>query len=208
MQLFPRHLNHLPLVVGVALLLLGGGVTFGVWYYFSPWHTQVGYRPEQPVHYSHRLHVGQLGIDCRYCHVGVEVGAKATIPPTQTCMGCHAHVRKDSAKLQALVQSWESGMPVEWVRVHKLPDHAFFDHSAHVSAGVGCVECHGRVDQQEVVQLEKPLSMSWCLDCHRDPGGRLRPPSEVTNMEWEPDESWVADATTVNPPQQCSGCHR
>jgi hypothetical protein len=207
MQLFPRQLNSLPLVIGVALLLGGGAVTLGVWYYFSPLHTQVGYRPEQPIPYSHRLHVAQLGIDCRYCHVGVEVGAKATVPPTQTCMGCHAHVRKDSARLRALVASWESGMPVPWVRVHKLPDHAYFDHSVHVKAGVGCVECHGRVDQQEVVQLEAPLSMSWCLDCHRDPGPRLRPPSEVTNMEWN-DDQWVADATAVNPPEHCSGCHR
>lgn len=207
MQLFPRQLNFLALAVGVALLAAGGGLTFVVWYYFSPSNTQVGYAPEQPVPYSHRLHVGQLGMDCRYCHVGVEKGAAASIPPTQTCMGCHAQVRSDSPRLEALRTSWESGMPMEWVRVHKLPDHAFFDHSVHVSAGVGCVECHGRIDQMEVVRQEEPLSMGWCLDCHRDPEPRLRPPDEVTNMTWD-DEDWVADAESVNPPEYCSGCHR
>ncbi|MGB0680051.1 MAG: cytochrome c3 family protein, partial [Polyangiales bacterium] len=182
MQIFPKELNYLPLIG--AFVVLGGGAltTFVVWYYFSPKHTQVGYAPRQPVPYSHRLHAGELGIDCRYCHSGVERSAKAGVPPTQTCMGCHAVVKKDSARLAPVRASWQSGRPVPWVRIHKVADHAYFNHSVHVKAGVGCVSCHGRIDKMEVVRQDQPLSMGWCLECHRNPGPHLRPPDEVTNM--------------------------
>lgn len=211
MQIFPRTLNYLPLVAAVGAALAGGGVTFLVWYYASPANLQVGYQPEQPIHYSHRLHVGELGLDCRYCHSSVEESQEAMVPPTQTCMGCHAVVRADSPMLEELRESWETGMPVEWVRVHKLPEHAYFDHSVHVAVGVGCVSCHGRVDQMEVVELAEPISMQWCLDCHRDPAPFLRPPSEVTNMDWAPqppDEELLARLNEIRPPEHCSGCHR
>ena len=124
-------------------------------------------------------------------------------------MGCHAVVKKDSRKLAALRESWTSGKPVEWVRVHKLPDHAYFDHSAHLAAGVGCASCHGRIDQMEVVRQDQPLAMGWCLDCHRDPGN-LRPEGSVTNMSWKPDDARARSslAASVNPPEHCSGCHR
>lgn len=209
MQIFPRSLNLLPLVAAVALAVAGGVVTFVVAYYFSPWNTQVGYAPIQPVPFSHRLHAGQLGMDCRYCHANVERSYEAMIPPTQTCMGCHAIVRPDSAALAPVRESWRTGRPVAWVRVHNVPDHAYFDHSVHLSAGVGCVTCHGRIDEMEVVTLQSPLSMSWCLDCHRDPEPNLRPVSEITNMAYERQEGEeVTYARYVLPPENCSGCHR
>jgi len=209
MQIFPRSLNLLPLVAAVALAVGGGVVTFIVAYYFSFWNVQVGYAPTQPVPFSHRLHAGQLGMDCRYCHANVERSGEAMIPPTQTCMGCHAVVRPESAALEPVRESWQSGEPIEWVRVHNLPDHAYFDHSIHLSAGVGCASCHGRIDQMEVVTLQSPLSMSWCLDCHRDPEPNLRPVSEITNMAYEREEGEEIEyARYVLPPETCSGCHR
>ena len=225
MQIFPRQLNLLPVVLAGAALAGGGVLTLAVWYYFSPSNLQVGYAPEQPVPYSHRLHVGELGMDCRYCHANVERSAEAMVPPTQTCMGCHNVVRQGSARLEPIRESWETQLPVEWVRVHKLPDHTYFDHSVHLygalsrqadgteaRVAVGCETCHGRIDQMEVVTIAEPIAMQWCLECHRDPGERLRPVEEITTMGWEPSEEWanqaVAHANAVNPPTHCSGCHR
>ena len=235
MQIFPRSLNNLPAIAAAAAALGLGGAVFVVTYYFSPWNTQVGYAPKQPVPYSHRLHAGELGIDCRYCHANVERAGVAQIPPTQTCMNCHTNVQTKSAKLAPVRESWCSTVPaaereksnrcanvdktvaavlpddkaVEWVKLHKLADHAYFDHSAHVSAGVGCESCHGRVDQMEVVRQVKPLSMGWCLECHRNPEPNLRPLEKVTAMGYQADPSApTKKAREVNPPQHCSGCHR
>lgn len=208
MQIFPRHLNLLPLVIAGAATVGGGVLTGAIWYYAAPDNLQVGYAPEQPVPYSHRLHAGELEMDCRYCHANVERSHEAMVPPTQTCMGCHAQVHPDSERLAPVRESFASGESVEWVRVHQVPDTVFFDHSVHLAAGVGCVTCHGRVDQMEVVQVDQPISMGWCLDCHRDPGPNLRPRTEITNMDWAPDENWVAHVDEVNPPTHCSGCHR
>lgn len=208
MQIFPRQLNLLPAVLAVAALAGGIGIVLVFWIYFSPRNLQVGYAPDQPVRYSHRLHAGELGIDCRYCHANVERSQEAMIPPTQTCMGCHNIVRNQSAALAPVRESWETGRAVEWVRVHKLPEHTYFDHSVHLAAGVGCVSCHGRVDQMEVVRIEQPIAMGWCLDCHRNPGPNLRPADQITNMAWEPDENWQPQVASVNPPTHCSGCHR
>lgn len=208
MQIFPRQLNLLPAVLAVAALAGGIGIVLVFWIYFSPRNLQVGYAPDQPVRYSHRMHAGELGIDCRYCHANVERSQEAMIPPTQTCMGCHNMVRNQSAALAPVRESWETGRAVEWVRVHKLPEHTYFDHSVHLAAGVGCVSCHGRVDQMEVVRIEQPIAMGWCLDCHRNPGPNLRPADQITNMAWEPDENWQPQVASVNPPTHCSGCHR
>jgi hypothetical protein len=210
MQIFPRSLNYLPLVAAVGVAVLGGGVTLGIWYYFSPKNTQVGYAPEQPVPYSHKLHAGELGIDCRYCHANIERSQEAMIPPTQACMGCHAIVKKDSPKLAALRDSWSSGNPIAWVRVHRVADYVYFDHSVHLAAGVGCVSCHGRIDQMEVVRQDKPLNMGWCLECHRDPGPNLRPKDQITNMTWTPstDEAVQFAENKLRGPEHCSGCHR
>jgi hypothetical protein len=213
MQIFPRSLNQLPLIAGAAAVLGLPAVVFLVWYYFSPWYTQVGYEPKQPVPYSHRLHAGQLGMDCRYCHVNVERSAVAMVPPTQTCMNCHSVVKKDSYALKPIRESWETGKAMEWVRVHRLPDYVYFDHSVHVSAAVGCVECHGRVDQEERVRLQKPLSMGWCIECHRDvrqnqgASQYIRPVSELTNMAYQKTGD-VTPPRHLNPPETCTGCHR
>jgi hypothetical protein len=211
---FPRWANktvpRFGAVLGAAPLYLIGLV----WYGASPMTVSVGYQPEQPVPYSHALHAGELGIDCRYCHNTVEHAAMAAIPPTETCMNCHQRVRTTSTKLEPVRQSAASGMPVEWIKVHDLPDYAYFNHSAHVTRGVGCVSCHGRVDQMEVVYQHEPLSMSWCVDCHRAPEAALRPPSEVTNMRWQPPEDQASfgaklrEQGNINPPTDCSTCHR
>jgi hypothetical protein len=157
----------------------------GVWYFGSPAYTDVGYQPQQPVPYSHKMHVDSLGLDCRYCHNLVEVSPHANVPPTQTCMNCHSVVKADSEKLKKVNESWTSRKPIEWVRVHKLPDFAYFDHAAHLHAGIGCSSCHGDIAQMEVVTLAEPLSMGWCLDCHRNPAPHIRPRDKLTNTAWQ-----------------------
>ena len=214
MQLFPKALNKLPLLGAVGGFFALTGAVLIPWYYFSPKNLQVGYAPKQPVAYSHRLHAGEMGIDCRYCHANVEKSAHAMVPNTQTCMGCHAVVKNDrvnpeSAKIAPIKASWETGESVEWVKVHKLPDHTYFNHSAHLAVGVGCVSCHGRVDQMDVVRVDQPIAMQWCLECHRNPEPNLRPKDQVTNMAWTRDQAppgWKAPE--VHPPTNCSGCHR
>jgi len=201
---------------GIAAAAVGGLVYASIVIYlgFSPKATDVGYMPTQPVPYSHALHVGQLGMDCRYCHTGVEVAAAAAIPPTQTCMNCHSKVRANSEKLIPVRESYATGMPVPWIRVHDLPDYAYFDHSAHVRRGVGCVSCHGRIDTMEVVFQAEPLSMGWCLECHRNPENHLRPVEFVTQLDWVPEEDQLALGTrlreinNINPPTDCNTCHR
>lgn len=215
--IFPPSWNRLPQVVGAAAPVVLGVVVLGIGYYFSPEFTDVGYQPEQPVEFSHKLHAGELGLDCRYCHSTVEEAAHAAIPATGTCMNCHAQVKADSPKLELVRSSFAEGKPIEWVRVHMLPDYAFFDHSVHLAAGVGCASCHGRVDTMDVVRQEEPLSMAWCLDCHRDPEPHLRPRDKdvVTDMGWtkahgQPtcDPSTDPRGCEVVAPEHCSGCHR
>lgn len=184
--LFPRWVNFV-LPLG-AIMAVGGALYVPTLFALgaSPMALAVGYSPTQPVPYSHALHAGELGIDCRYCHNTVEKTAFASLPPTQTCMNCHTGIRDKSPKLQPVRDSWATGKPVEWVKVHNLAQYVYFNHSAHVNHGVGCVECHGRIDRMDVVTQAKPLSMGWCLDCHRDPGPHLRPKDQVTNMSWTP----------------------
>ncbi len=202
-------------------LALGGGMYTAVLavYALNPVTTDVGYAPVQPVEYSHALHAGDLGIDCRYCHTSVENAGFAAIPPTQTCMNCHSHIFTDSEKLEVVFASQETGLPIEWVKVHDLPDYAYFNHAAHINKGVSCVECHGRVDKMEIVAQVETLSMGWCLDCHRNPGPRLRPPEQVTNLDWHPPvgeerQAQIAELLEryeIKSPRQltdCSTCHR
>ncbi|MDF1544275.1 MAG: cytochrome c3 family protein [bacterium] len=213
-QIFPRWVNSIPLVLAAVALVGAASVVGFFWYYGSPKYTDVGYRPTQPVPYSHKTHAGDLGIDCRYCHVGVESQAVASVPPTQTCMNCHTLVLPESDSLTLVRQSWSTNEPIEWVRIHNLPDFVYFDHSIHINRGVGCITCHGNVAQMIEVQQDKPLSMSWCLDCHKNPGPELRPTNQVTNMKWEKGEdhktfsSRVIEEKSINPPIECSGCHR
>ena len=213
---FPRWTNGLPLkvtaCVGVVALASGAGAA----YYFTQKYTRVGYRPVQPVSFSHAVHAGQLGMDCRYCHGFADVAAQANIPTTQSCMACHAQIRAASPKLEALWESGKTGRPVEWVRVHQVPDYASFNHAVHVRRGVGCSSCHGAVNEMEAVWQDQPMSMSWCLDCHRAPEDFLRPPSQVDNMKWKPDSNGSQHgmgrkfqaAWEVDPPVACGGCHR
>lgn len=213
-QILPPWSNRLPLAGALAAGLGGLAAVGFVWYFFSPRFTDAGYQPTQPVPYSHRLHAGELGLDCRYCHASVEVSPVANIPPTAVCMNCHRTVKRDSEKLAPIRESAATGRPMRWVRVHELPDFAYFAHNVHVAAGIGCVTCHGRIDEMEVVTQMQPLSMGWCLECHRNPGPNRRPVSEVTNMKWMPPRDSAALAARlqterpVHPPVTCSGCHR
>lgn len=213
-QLFPKWANKLPLIVGAGGILPGILIIGLFWYYGSPKYTDVGYRPVQPVAYSHKLHAGDMGMDCRYCHTGVEYSAVAGVPPTQTCMNCHQLVKPTSDLMKQVIKSWESGTPIQWVRVHKTPDYAYFNHSIHVNAGVGCETCHGNVQQMEVVQQMQTLSMSWCVDCHRNPDPYLRPLTAITTMNWMPPTNQAEIGAqfrterNINPPTDCTGCHR
>lgn len=213
--LFPRWSNALlpfALVVGAIAPLYA--VMF-VAYGFSPKTLEQGYQPTQPVPFSHATHAGKLGMDCRYCHNTVETSSYAAIPPTQTCMNCHTQIHRESPKLEAVRESYEQGTPIEWIKVHKLGDYAYFDHSAHVTRGVSCVECHGRVDTMEVVARVKPLSMGWCLECHREPVDFIRPPDEVFNLGKNTTDTWAQDVRLrlmhqfeIQPSENCSTCHR
>ena len=184
--LYPEWTNRVgPMIAAGALVGLIGCVTI-VDRYFSPWNTDVGYAPDQPVPYSHKLHAGTLGIDCRYCHQKVESGPHATIPSSETCISCHdrARIKGNSKRLAPVRDNFYDGKPLEWVRVHMLPEYAYFDHSVHLNAGVGCASCHGRIDRMEVVRQAKPLSMGWCISCHRAPERHLRPRDKVTDMTY------------------------
>jgi menaquinone reductase, multiheme cytochrome c subunit len=211
---FPRWVNRLRELAAVAAVLVPVWVGLLIAYGFSPRTTAVGYQPVQPVPYSHAMHAGLMGMDCRYCHTTVEQAAYAAVPPTGTCMNCHQQVRKESPKLQPVRDSYASGLPVPWVKVHDLPDFVYFNHSAHVTRGVGCVSCHGRVDRMEVVTQEQPLSMAWCLQCHRQPERYLRPLDKVTAMDWRPTEDQLTlgrrlrQQYNINPSTDCSTCHR
>ena len=213
-QIFPPWTNELPLRIAAVSLLAVGLVVPGIWYFFSPRWTDVGYQPVQPVEYSHRLHVGELRIDCLYCHATVDRAPAAVVPPTAVCMNCHGLVQRDAPTLAAIRDSASSGRPMRWGRVHAVPDYAFFDHRPHLRAGVGCATCHGRIDQMDRVAQAEPLSMSWCLDCHRNPDPYLRPADEVTNMEGTAprDQAQLAarikQEKRLRPPVDCTGCHR
>ncbi len=194
-SIFPRWANTLTIMLVLGAMGAPAYAVFVIWFGFSPKTTDVGYMPKQPVNYSHALHAGKLGIDCRYCHTSVEKTGFAAVPPTETCMNCHHAIRRATSdiapdnkvnpEIAKIVAAWESGKPISWVKVHDLPDYAFFNHSAHVNKGVSCYECHGRVDKMEKVFQKNSLSMGWCLECHRDPAARLRPREEVFNLSWQ-----------------------
>jgi len=212
-QIFPRKANILPHLSLAGALAGGIFAIFFVWYYFSPEYTDVGYAPEQPVEYSHRLHVGELGLDCQYCHTNVKDASHSNVPATQTCMNCHSQIRTESLKLLPVRESWATGQSIEWIKVHKLPDYARFSHAVHTNNGVGCESCHGRIDQMEVVFQSEPLSMGWCLECHNSPEQYIRPNSEITTMGYEYPDDFVQqnlqriEAEDIQPPVNCSACH-
>lgn len=161
----------------ISFLFLGGFMD-------SSYATLVGWVRHQPVPFSHAHHAGALGIDCRYCHTGVETSAQAGLPPTHVCMTCHSQMWTGAPVLAKVRQSLATGQPLEWRRVARLPDYVYFNHSIHIARGVPCVTCHGRVDRMPLLARAQPFHMSWCIDCHRDPAPNLRPRDQVTRMDW------------------------
>ncbi|MEN9797067.1 MAG: hypothetical protein RL653_763 [Pseudomonadota bacterium] len=193
MALFPRWTNPLARTSVLLAAVLPAAALGGLWVLQrTPWVTRADTPVVQPVQFDHRHHVRDEGIDCRFCHTSVEHSPKAGIPSTQVCMGCHAQVWNKGAYLAPVREAWFTDRPIAWARVHDLPDFVYFNHAIHVNKGVGCVTCHGRVDEMPSVQQASPLTMGWCLDCHRDPVPHLRPREQVISTTWTPTEELVA----------------
>jgi len=214
-DIFPKWTNKLPQQILIGLLLVGTSVTAGVWYYFTPKYTRVGYQPVQPVAFSHAVHSSQLGIDCRYCHEGVEKSWYSNVPDSTTCLNCHTAILPTDPRLELVRESAQTGQPVPWVQVHKKPDYVYFNHAVHVNRGVSCVHCHGQVNEMEEVHHAQPFSMSFCLECHRDPSKFLRDPKDVFNLAMKIDPAKQNEIGTkfvhdwnVKASQNCSACHR
>jgi len=216
-QLFHRNTNiysRLSIVAVLAFLgFLGWVVTM---LYLSGYHTGQGEFVEQPIQFSHAHHVGGMGLDCRYCHTSVEDSAFANIPPTKTCMNCHSQIWNNAPILEPVRASFREDKPLQWTRVHDLPDFVYFNHGIHVNKGVGCATCHGPVDKMPLVYQDANLMMSWCLDCHRNPAKYVRPRDQVFNMAWErPDDPELGARLvkeykigSVEQLTSCSTCHR
>lgn len=215
-QDFPANANAFAkwlIIAGGAFVVL---LMIVLAFYARTTNNAVGVPVTQPVAFQHNLHAGQLGLDCRYCHDTVEVAASASVPSTETCMTCHSQIRTGAPALEAVQASWDSGEPIEWNRVHDLPDFVYFDHSAHVNQGVGCSSCHGRVDAMGGMWKNEPMTMGWCLDCHRSPEEYVRPRSEVFDMAYVPPADQaelgpeLVQAYHINEEKlpQCSTCHR
>ncbi len=205
--------------------LIWGGIVFmtlfvsALTYFARVNNNMVGVPIKQPIDYSHALHTSQLGLDCRYCHTSVEVSSTPNIPPTETCMTCHSQIRVDAPQLEPLFESWGNngdGLPLQWKRVHDMPDFVYYDHSAHINKGIGCSTCHGAIDKMEGIWKNEPMSMGWCLECHRSPEKFVRPKSEVFNMSYEMPTNQhelgkeLVEAYNINEERlpQCSTCHR
>lgn len=217
-QIFHRSTNT------IAKATIYGGVlilAFLGWMFMalnrSSYNTGQGVTLKQPVPFSHDHHVAGLGLDCRYCHTSVEDSSFAGIPPTQTCMNCHSQIWTGAELLEPVRESWRTGEPIEWRRVHDLPDFVYFNHSIHVARGVACQTCHGPVNEMPLMYQESSLQMEWCLDCHRNPEKYVRPKEEVFNFDWEPEEGQeVVGARLVEEYgiagernlTNCSVCHR
>jgi hypothetical protein len=214
-QVFHRSANTLSRVSIFGALFAVAAALYGVALINrSSYVTWAGVAREQPVPFSHRHHAGELGIDCRYCHTTVERAAVAGVPPTATCMNCHVQIWADSPTLAPVRASYRTDESLRWIRVHDLPDFAYFDHSIHVHKGVGCQTCHGRVDRMNLTWQESSLQMEWCLDCHRNPERYVRPRSEIFNMAWAPagDQETLGlalvEAYGIERRTDCHICHR
>ena len=238
-NLFPKWTNHIPTVgaisagLGLVMVVLGG------WYYLTPDYFEVGYMPEQPVDYSHQIHAGQLGMDCRYCHTHVEESFHANVPSPSVCMNCHTAVDQTTGYLRKAVSAdgaspsahwmneslarvraaYDSSKPIEWRRVHKMPDYVQFPHAPHLKVGVSCYSCHSRIDEMPVVFQAHGMGMGWCLDCHREPEKHLVDKNQMKITDLRAVEAQLASADQVqqglllkeqqklNPPQHCGACH-
>jgi len=214
-QLFPPSSNTVAPVAVLGVITTLCLLAVGIWLVFgSPYMTAVGVPINQPVPFSHEHHVGGLGIDCRYCHVSVERASFAGMPSTHTCMTCHSQLWTEAELLAPVRQSLEKNEPIRWNRVHSLPDYVYFNHSIHIAKGVGCVSCHGRVDEMPLVAKAETLYMRWCLDCHIHPEPALRAHDEVFNLASKPPTQAEgvarAKANDVRTAHltDCSACHR
>ena len=186
-QIFHRSTNTLSRATifgAVFFVVIAGWIMYVV--QGSPFVTYAGVRKPQPVPFSHQHHVTGLGIDCRYCHTSVETSSFAGIPPTKTCMNCHSQIWTNAQLLEPVRASYRSGESLQWTRVNQLPDFVYFNHSIHITKGVGCNTCHGPVDTMPLMYQQESLQMEWCLGCHRDPGKNLRPRDQVFNMRYRP----------------------
>ncbi len=212
-QIFHRSANTLSrvtifgavFIAGFVLWVIGGIVR-------SPYFTNQGVAQVQPVPFSHQHHVGGLGIDCRYCHTSVETSSFAGIPPTATCMNCHSQIWTTADILAPVRESYKSNRPLQWVRVHRLPDYVHFNHSIHIAKGIGCASCHGRIDKMNFVYQASPLTMEWCIQCHRNPEKQIRPREEVFNMAYVPKNQETLGPELVKrygvkSMTHCSTCH-
>jgi len=200
-----------------AVSLAAGAVVFAVGFARSEWVTGARiHPPSQPVPFSHRHHAGELGIDCQHCHTSVASSPRAGLPPTHTCMTCHSQIWTGAPMLAPVRASLAENRSLDWQRVALLPDYVYFRHDIHIAKGVGCAECHGRVDTMALTYRAVPLTMQFCLDCHRDPASHLRPRDQVTNMDWQPPHDGGAQGHAllaqygirVGQLTHCTVCHR
>jgi hypothetical protein len=195
-QIFHHSLNAVAKIILVGVPLMGAGTGIGLaTFYRSGYATGMSEVIEQPVPFSHKHHVGELGIDCRYCHNSVETAGYAGIPPTKVCMNCHQQIWVGAELLRPVRESYRLDKPIVWNRVHNTPGYVYFNHSIHISKGVGCVECHGQIDEMALTFQSKTLLMEWCVKCHRDPGSHLRPREEVFSMTWKQGQKAVDPKT-------------
>ncbi len=229
--IFPKWVNALPALFAGGALSTAALAVGGVWYYFTPKYWSVGYEPVQPgTGFNHQLHAGQLGMDCRYCHTKVEVSPEANIPSVATCIGCHGEANKLKAwdptvnmnhkkNTDFIREAYNADQSIEWRRIHKLPDYVRnFPHNSHVNAGVSCYSCHGNIARMPVVAQNQPLSMGWCLECHRDPAPNIVGKERVTQLFWvehdmkvnaarRQEGATLLEKTRLEPPQGCGSCH-
>jgi hypothetical protein len=216
-QVFPPSADTwLRIFLVLLILVIAAAILIGAGYVRSDYITGAGWVMAQPVPFSHKHHVSELGIDCRYCHTTVETSAEAGYPPTHTCMTCHSQVWTGAPMLEPVRQSLATNTPLRWTRVAKLPDYVYFRHDIHIHAGVGCVTCHERIDAMPLTARGHPFEMQWCLSCHRDPAPRLRPGEFITDMDWTTNEDRrqlgekLMAAHDINPKNltNCYVCHR
>ena len=213
-QVFSPRAGLYVLLALLALVLTAGGA-FAGWRALTAAPHARDAAVNQPVPFSHAHHVGEVGLDCRYCHSTVETSAYAGMPPISTCMTCHSQLFTDQPMLRPLVRSWQTHVPLQWNRVNQLPDFVYFNHSIHVAKGVGCVSCHGRVDRMPLMRRTASLSMQWCLQCHRAPQRYLRPRSKVFDLAWQPEDQQTLGLALIRRYDihtsrltDCSVCHR
>ena len=217
-QVFHRAANNVAKISIVTAVVLAGVAGF-VYTQIARSNYLTGQYVEkqQPVQFSHKHHVGDDGIDCRYCHTAVETSSSAGMPPTQTCMNCHSQIWSDSPYLEPVRASYRDNKPIEWERVHDLPEYAYFNHSIHIAKGVGCSTCHGQIDNMPAVWQENTLQMEWCLQCHREPEKYIRPKSEIYNLQWQDGDLTMEERLQLKADYKirnaqmltsCSTCHR